>query len=198
MELDDLKAAWAELDNRLKKNEELKESIILGMMRSKAEKTVNRFIAWEMFSVIVLPLIIPYCLFRFDSIGGKNWVLDALIFFMIVIGFVYPFWGVYKLHGLMKFDISKNVGNNILSMNRYRIQLSREKKILTYFVVPILGILVISLYVTMKVKLPLWTLLICVFVSVGLICYWSYNYYNKSIDSILKSLDEIRELKEEE
>ena len=197
MELDDLKVAWTELDNRLKRNEELKESIILEMMKSKAGKLVNRFIAWEMFSFVALLLVIPLNIFIVCRYGGRNWAMDTTLFFTLAVCFVYPFWGIFKIHGLMKFDITKNVGNNILCMNGYRIQLNREKKILNYFVGPVYVLLGIFAYTVGKAILYQWSLLICVFIAVGLITYWSYKYYNKSIDSILKSLDEIRELKEE-
>jgi len=197
MELDELKVAWTELDNRLKRNEELKESIILEMMKSKAGKLVNRFITGEMIAVVFLLLMIPLIIFELDKMGGKNWAMDTTLFFTLAVCFVYPFWGIFKTHGLMKFDITKNVGNNILSMNRYRIQLNREKKFLYYFVGPVFVILGLSTYAVRKVTFSLWSLLICVFIAAGLITYWSYKYYNKSIDSILKSLDEIRELKEE-
>jgi O-antigen/teichoic acid export membrane protein len=197
MELEELKAAWIALDNRLKKNEELKESIILEMMSSKAKKSVNRFIILEMFSVVFLILCIPLFIFEFNKIGGKNWAVDITLIFVMAIGFVYPFWGIFKTQGLMKFDLSKDVGNNILCMNRYRIQLNRERKVLYYFLGPVLVILGLLSYAVWKVKFQSWTLLISVFISAGLICYWSYKWYNKNIDSVLKSLDEIRELKEE-
>ena len=69
MELDDLKEAWTALDNRLKRNEKLNESIILEMIKSKAGKKVNWFIALEMFSVAVLFLMVPFCIYCIDRYG---------------------------------------------------------------------------------------------------------------------------------
>ena len=46
-------------------------------------------------------------------------------------------------------------------------------------------------------NLPLWVLLICALAVATLVSYWSYKYYHKGIHSILKSSDEMRELKEE-
>jgi hypothetical protein len=195
MELDDLKTAWTALDNRLKRTEELKESIILEMMTSKAKKLINRFVAWEMFQVVLSLFCLPLCIYAFNLRGGKYWTLDAVLFFSTAVCFTYPFWGVLKTHGLMKFDITKNVGNNILCMNRYSIQLKREKKLL-YFILPFVVTLGVLHYAAMKASLPLWTLLVCMFIFIGLVSYWSYKYYDKGIDSILKSLDEIQELKE--
>ena len=197
MELNELKEAWTALDNRLKRNEALKESIILEMMKSKAGKLVNRFMIWEIISVVVLTLMIPLIIFQLDRFGGKNWAIGTTLLFILVGCFVYPFWGVFKIHGLMKFDISKHVSNNIYCVNRYRIQLNREKKVFYYFVGPVLVILGVSSYATAKATLPLWAFLFCMFIVGGLVCYWSYKWSNKSIDSIIRSLDEIKELKEE-
>jgi hypothetical protein len=197
MELDELKEAWTALDNRLKRNEELKEGIILEIVKTKAGKSVNRFIFWEMFSVVVLILCIPLCIFEFNINGGRNWAVDIALLFAVAVCFVYPFWGIFKTHGLMKFDLLKDVGNNLFCMNRYRIQLNREKKVLYYFIGPVFVVLGLFSYAVANAKFQWWTLLICVFIVAGLVCYWSYKYYNKNIDSILKSLDEIRELKEE-
>jgi len=198
MELDNLKEAWTALDNRLKHNEKLNESIILEMIKSKAGKKVNRFIALEILSVAGLLLMVPFCIYCIDRYGGKIKVWDIFMIFLTVLCFVYPFWGAYKLHGLMKFDLTKNVGNNILCMNRYDIQLKHEKKILTYFLGPVLVIFGVLSYAAVKAALPFWALLICVFSVAGLASYWSYKIYHKSIESILKSLEEIRELKEEQ
>ena len=197
MELDELKEAWIAMDNRLKRNEELKESIILEMMQSKTGKLVNWFIAWEMFSVVVVILIIPVCFYWFDRSGGKYLVADICVLFGAAICFVYSFWGVFKIHGLMKFDFTKIISNNIFYVNRYNIQLKREQKIFS-FVWPVLASLLVLSYASMKVKLSLWALLICALVVATLVSYWSYKKSHKNIDSILKSLDEIRELKEDE
>jgi hypothetical protein len=97
----------------------------------------------------------------------------------------------------MKFNITKDVGNNILCINRYNIQLKHEKKIGNFFIMPVMVILVTLHYATIKASLPLWATFICAFIVCGLIVYWSYKIYEKGIDSILKSLEEIRELKEE-
>jgi 4-hydroxybenzoate polyprenyltransferase len=197
MELDNLKEAWAELDNRLKRNEELKESIILEMMQSKAGKLVNRFIIWEMISFALLLLLIPFCIFAVDRFGGKIWTWDIFMYFLAAVCFFGTFWSAYKLHGLMKIDLLKNVGNNIYFVNRYNIQLKREKKITDCFVGPVFVILFAFILVALKATLPMWTLGICVFASCGLVTYLLFKRYRKNIDSILRSLDEIRELKEE-
>ena len=196
MELDNLKEAWAALDNRLKRDEKLKESIILEMMKSKAGKLVNRFVALEIINVVVVLLGIPFCLFTLERFAGKYLTVNIMLIFIIVICILNCFWGIYKLYGLMKIDLSKNVGNNILCVNRYSILLDYEKRI-GYFLIPALMIFGLLSYASMNVAASRWFFMICVFVVCTFICLWSYKMYRKGINSILKSLDEIRELKED-
>ena len=196
MELDELKNAWIALDNRLKRNEELKENIILEMMRSKAGKLINRFIILEIISLVIILLVIPVIIFWLDNRGGKYITADVVMYLGLIICIIYPFWGAYKIRGLMKIDLSKNVSNNIFYINRYNIQYKREFKSL-YFIGPVFVILTVLYYAAMKVTLPLWTLLTCSFIAMIFILYWTYKFFNKRIESVLKSLDEIKELKEE-
>jgi O-antigen/teichoic acid export membrane protein len=195
MELNELKEVWTALDNRLKRNEELKESIILEMMKSKAGKLVNRFITIEIFSAIFSLLAIPFCMFLNDRYGGSNWAQDTIVISGMPILFLNSFWCIYKIYGLMKFDLSKNVRHNVRYINRYNIQIKREK-IASCIIAPVIGIVAILGYASMKVTLSHWALLICALIAATLYCYWLFRKYEKNIASILVSLDEIRELKE--
>jgi len=197
MELENLKEAWAALDNRLKRSEELNESILLEEMRSKAGKIVNRFIVLEMISFTLMLFLVPFCIYAIDRFGGKFWSWDTYMIFFSVLCFLYLFWSVYKIHGLMKFDIAKNVGNNILCMNSYNIQLKREKKVVAYIFGPIFVVFGVISYAAVKAPLALWTFLICAIIFVVLFSYWSYKKYNKSFESVIRSMEEISELKEE-
>ena len=199
MDLDELKEAWTALDNKLKKNEELKESIILEMMKSKAGKLVNRLIILEIISVVVMLLSLPFCVFWLDRNGGKYLVGDILLCFLLILCLLYSFWGIFKIHGLMKFDFLKEIGSNILYINRYNIQIKREKKIFWIFIWPVMMILMLLHFIFMPITLPLWLLILMIswLIIATLISYWSYNKFNKNITSILRSLDEIKELKEE-
>jgi len=195
MELENLKEAWAALDNRLKRNEELNESIILEVIRGKTGKIVNRFIMYEMFSVALLLLMVPFCIYCLNMRKFPVW--NFFMIFMAVCCFIYTFWGVYKLHGLMKFDVAKNVGNNILSINKYNFQIKHEKKVLFYFLIPVIVIFGVIIYASAKATLSLWTFLICAFICGILISYCSYKKFDKGVESVTRSLDEIRELREE-
>jgi len=197
MELENLKEAWIALDNSLKRNEKLSEKIILAEMRSKAGKKVNRFIALEMFSFVVLLLMIPFCIWLFNLVRGKFWALEVYFIYAGVICLIYAFWDAYKLHGLIKFDVIKNVSDNILCMNRYNIQIVQEIKILKYFVGPIFVILAVVVYADLKATLFHWSILICTLIIVTFVNHWIFKKYDKSIGSVVRSMEEINELKEE-
>ena len=96
----------------------------------------------------------------------------------------------------MNFDLSKDVGNNIFFVNKYNLQIKREYKYVTYFAGPAFGILLISVYASLKAAFPWWSFLFCILLAVTVVMYWSYKKYAKDIASILRSLDEIKELKE--
>ena len=97
----------------------------------------------------------------------------------------------------MKFDVIKNVSDNILCMNRYNIQLVQEMKILKYFVGPIFVILAVVVYADMKATLFHWTILICTIITVTVVNHLIFKKYDKSIGSVVRSMEEINELKEE-
>ena len=199
MDLNEMKEAWTALDNKLRKNEELKEMIILEMIKKKAGRIVNRFIVREIISVAVLLLVLPFCVYWLDRDGGKYLIGDILLCYILAICFIYPIWGIFKIHGLMKFDFLKDIGSNIFCINRYNIQIKRENKIFWVFIWPVIMILIILHFSFMTKTLPLWMLFFMIsWVIMGtLLSYWTYKKYNKDITSILRSLDEIKELKEE-
>jgi ABC-type maltose transport system permease subunit len=83
-------------------------------------------------------------------------------------------------------------------INKYIILLKKEK-LATYFcVAPILGLLGIVCYYELKASFALWTFLIIALI-IGVIAeYWLYKrYYDTNIQSLRKSLEEMKELKEE-
>ena len=71
MELEELKSAWAELDNRLKENKSMNKTLIMEMAKNKADKLIGKLINWEIFSVVVLILGIPLIIWIYPWHNGK-------------------------------------------------------------------------------------------------------------------------------
>ena len=199
MEIEALKNRWATLDNQLKENKSLNERIIKEMIDKKANKSISRLLFWDIFSLIFLLVLIPFLVYWCNLYSEQKtfWYITLIATgFACVIGGV---WCFIKIHGLMKVDINESVGKNIYYIKRYTIQINREKIAMTYFVAIPFAILITLAYIEAKVSIGLWVYLICALILGALVTFWSYKrIYQKDIDSIKKSLEEMRELKEEE
>lgn len=98
----------------------------------------------------------------------------------------------------MKIDVTKDVGSNIYYMNRYNIQVKREKFAMKYFFGPLFGLFIIVAYAEINVKMSLWVFLACLLILASVTSIWGYKkLYQKNIDSILDSLEELKELDED-
>ena len=196
MELEELKNAWASVDERLKKQEILRESIIREMICKKTNQSLKRLLWSDGTGIPVLLLVFPVIVYVYVNFGGKQifWdlaVIAAGVFFIAYLPFL-----IYRVYGLMQIDLSESIKNNLFYINRYNIQIKREKMIMT-FVGPVFLILVGLVFIEAKANISLWTLWICICIFLVLYAYWSYNkFYNKHIQSIQKNLEELRELQE--
>ena len=193
MELDELKEAWVALDNRLKRKEDLKGKIIVDMMKKKTGKLVNRVIVMETVAIVVAFLALLYCIFLMYRSQGLIENIFALFF--VTVCFFHFFWGSIKIRGLVKINLSNNVGSNFYYMNRYSIHLKHERKIYLYFV--LIPSILLMITATIIELISFWWLYIGFLPAL----YWTHllgtSNYHKNIGLIIKSLDEIRELKEE-
>ena len=197
MELEELKNAWAELDSRLKQNKSMNTTIIMKMAQNKADKSISRLINWEIFSVIILIPAIP--LIFYASPWFSKYIFPHITM-IYTAGYccIFVGWYIYKLSGLMKVDFSKTISDNIYYTNRYNIQTKREKFAVYSVFTPLFVILAILSYAELKVNTQLWIFMICILLLAILTTYWMYKrLYGKNIASILKSMNEIKQLEEE-
>ncbi len=197
MELEELKKAWAALDDRLKKSESLKETVISEMIQSKAGKSINRLMNLEVLNIVVILIIIPFIVFSLERRGGKFPVWDVLMIFCAVLCLIIFIWELYKIHGLMKIDFSKDIRDTIYYVNQYNVKIQREY-ISVYIIGPVLGILGILTYAEAKATISLWVFLTCILILAAFMIYYSRKSFDKKIKSIMKSLNELKELREEE
>ncbi|GHV72125.1 hypothetical protein FACS189420_8750 [Bacteroidia bacterium] len=133
----------------------------------------------------------------FDLIVVTETQSQICIIFAILFACIYIIWAVYKLHGLMKVDFSKNINDNIYYMNKYNIHIKWDK-IASRIYIPIFAILCILSYAESKVSVQIWVFMICLLLLVTLLTYWSWKgIYDNNIAAIRKSLEELKELEEE-
>ena len=198
MELEELKNAWAELDNQLKENKSMNKTIVMKMAQCKADKIIGRLINWEIIGTVVLILSIPLTFYISQWFVGK--LIVSYYFMLLLAGYccIGTIWYIYKISGLMKIDFSKAISDNIYLTNRYNIQIKREKFAMNVIFGPIFAILLILSFAELKVNTQLWIFLVCLLLLCTLATYWIYKrLYEKNIGSILKSMNEIKALEED-
>ena len=199
MELSELKNTWVVLEEQLKKNEMLNKQIIQEVLQKKSSKSLNRLINIDFVGLVVMLLAIPACIWLYNIPWLEN-ILSTKIFsiVMTVICILAAIWYAYKLNYMMKINISNNVKDNMYCVNKYAIMLKKEQ-LATYFgLLPIVALLGAFCYYELKASFSLWVFLI-VALTVGIVGeYWLYKrLYDTNIQSIKKSLDEMKELEEE-
>ena len=199
MDLDELKNAWASVDERLKGSEMLNKRIVQEMLSDKSNKSLNKLVNSEMLSIVAHLLLIPLFIWllnnRFlNALFPKILFVAGIIF--SVIGII---WGSYTLKKyLLKIDFSKNIKDNIYCLNKF-ILYYRKMKMITYCITtPVLYLLGVLSYYELKASFHLWILLFVAMIVGVLLTYWIYKkVYDVNIQSIQKSLEELSELKEE-
>ena len=197
MELEEIKKTWSALDDRLKENKSLNERIIREMLERKADKSLKKLLAGDIFAVIVLLVLIPIIIYFFGLRGGQKLFWDITIIFALVLCIVGSIWYIYKLMELFKVDLENAVSKNISSINRYKILTSHEKSIMLYILMPILFTLMIITYIEAKVSITIWMFMTFFAIIAAGITIYSYKvFYKKNINAIQHSLDEIKDLKE--
>ena len=168
-------------------------------MRTKGEKSVSRLINWETFGFVVTILIIPYSIYVYHRFGGHFAMWDLFIRVAIVVDGLLVLWTGYKLYGLMKIDFTKVVKENILRVNRYTVQITREKIFTAAIIGPLFVILSVVMSIEMKAPDFIWGVLFGVVVATTVACYWLYKrVFDKNIRRLQESLAVIEEVGEEE
>jgi len=196
MEQDKLKDAWQLLNESLNKQEILKESILKGMIHTKADKSLSKLLNTEVAGLIVLILAFPLIIYILNR-GIKLPEYNIFMWITMVICVILFFWQSLKVYKLTRIDLSKTISNNMKYMNEYNIWIKKERIVMT-FLGPLLILGIAYIYAITNVSIAVWIFLICLALAITIYSYWAYKkLYGKNIKSILKSLDELKELEEE-
>jgi len=196
MEIDELKNAWSVLDSILMKNKSLQSTIIKEMLQSKVNKSLKRLINFELMGAVICFIMFPVLFF----IWGKmrhNIFADITIYVggvILLIGWVAQ---PYKLFLLSKIDFSKAIAENVRFVQRYNLFIKKEK-MYTYSIIPIVfGLVFVAFGSFGKIEIWRWAAVISGLVFTALMSFWQYRkIYNANIQSIMHSLDELKEIGE--
>jgi len=198
MELEEMKNVWASVDERLKKQEILKECIVKEMIYKKTNKSLNILLWSELIAIPIILGIIPFIVWAYEKFGGKRVMWDIYTFYAGLFCVVYFPYLLYKAFLLIKIDLADKIKNNLLYINKFDIIIKKEKIVMSFFFGPLFIILLIPMLIEAKANVFIWILAICLIIFATLYTYWSYKkIYDKNIQSIKRNLEELNELKEE-
>lgn len=197
MEMEELKNMWFLMDEKLKKQEILNNSIVKEIMKSKGSKSLNRLVFYEIFGFSVCLLLIPFIIYCIKTNSQLFITWYIVMYLCCIFCILYCLWGLLKMSSLFKVDFTKNIANNVYYISKYDIRMKYEKMVM-WFVIPVLFSLAILFYIQKNVAIELFILMIVVFLLAGFISIWSYKkMYPKLISSVKESFEKLKELEEE-
>ena len=203
MNLENLKSEWSAMNDRMEKQEMLKEKIFSQMLNTKSDKSLNRLIAYEVVSLIINVLVIPVLIYIYKLKTNVGQVNDTAMFFLrtVVIGAIVFIvlsivWYGIKVFVLSRIDFTKTLKNNLFYINKYAVYIKYEKLIGYYFLIPLIVVISTFYFLKMHISLYLWASLSCIGIAAILITVYFYHLYNRNISTILQNLEELRELEE--
>lgn len=198
MELEELKGIWTSLDNRMQQQEVLKTTLIKEMLISKSDKALSRLINYSYFGIILCLALLPLMIWGWTfPINFLAKILLTLVIPFIVLGLII---GIIQLVKLNKIDFTKFVNQNIYLVQKVNI-FNKRYLFASYsigFVLFILS-LIIALINSSHIEPWRWGVF-CAIIPIGIIgAFWEYKrMYRRNFNSILKSLEELKELEETE
>ncbi len=196
MELDDLKKTWDLINDRMKQKEKMDAAIIKEMLLAKSDKAFSRIINYDFFSVIV----------SVSVIGLLTWQMTRLYFgpfktgiflFAIVFLIVSALRSIRNILILNKINFTNPVNENIRLVQHYNITVKRNRIVNYSAVVILIALVVVACLLSPNMEMWRWITIAISVVAGSIGAWWEYKQmYRKNIDSILQSLEELKDLEE--
>ncbi|MDD4514730.1 hypothetical protein [Massilibacteroides sp.] len=193
MELEEMKNAWLALGEKLDQKEKISALLIREMYQTKVKKSLNVLLGYEILSVVVCFLILPF-------IGWIMTQTPDLLFFYTML-----YWGIFslltaiwcsvKVTLLLKIDELGIIKDNIKRISTYAVWIHKERMYYTVF--GIVGVIPISIIYMLHAGLWQWIFMGAVFIVVILLTIWSYKrLYYKNIRTIQQNLNELKDIED--
>jgi len=210
MNFENLKSEWSAMNDRMEKQEILKEKMYCQMLNAKSDKSLSRLIAYEVAGLIFGILFIPVLLYMFNMVNDTEYINKVSKAFAEQIGFVRTaligafvfvvlaiIWVGIKLYNLSKINFINPMKNNLSYIYKYAIYIKYEKMIGYYVIIPLAVLICVIHYAKIHASLFWWVLMSCFLIAIILFVIYFYRLYDKNISTIQQNLKELRELKEE-
>lgn len=195
MELDELKAGWNVLNERLAQNEILNKRIIKDMITTRTQSAYERLFKFDLFGIILLialGILLPFIDVALKA--GTKPISFVLLEGVLIVGLVAQCF-IFSL--LAKFNMDKM---NISELSRLTLKYKLWVRRNYVWGTVLATIVLIAFYFIQRAYLvsdaPL--RLVVAFPFAFTIIYYTIRFYKKNIQIIEKGLEELKEFEKEE
>lgn len=198
MELQDLKDAWKNYDEKLDKIEQINRQILENVISSKTERKLFWMKIQSVLGILTTPILMVIVIIPFVIEREINFIGYIGVSIISII-FLYSFFNAvsyYKLISIIKPAINTilETKENIAGIKRYVLRMQKERNIIYPFMALSL-ILMISKSIDFKDPQKIAILIIMI---VGIFFWGNFKfkiYFHDKIELIDKEINEIEELK---
>ena len=196
MELEELKNTWNLINNRMMQKEGMEAAIIKEMLVAKSDKAFSRMTNYDYFSVIVCMGVIGLLTWQMNRIyfGPFKTVIFLLAIAFLIVSALRSIKNLLILH---KINFSNPISDNIRLVQNYNIIVKRTRILNYSAAIIIVALAIIACLLSPNMEVWRWVA-IAVSIVIRIVgAWWEYRHmYRKNIDSILKSLNDLKELEE--
>lgn len=201
MEIEALKNRWTELEKQLEQNRSLNERFIKEMIDRRAGKidtAINRLLFRDIYALVFMLVMFACLLYLYFTRKGDHVFWDIVLIMLGVTAISTIVWYFNKIYRLMRVSMNKSVKSNLFYISKYNIQVKREQIGNTLYMGIAFSLLLFFVFVDATAYSFMWLVIACGIPIVLGRSYWTYKkVYQKNIDAIQNSLEEIRGLEEE-
>ena len=197
MELEELKSLWTSLDKKLEQQGGLNEQIIKEMLLNKSEKSLSKVTNYMLFSLIFVWGCIPLLIWTMTHTHLDTFKIAVFLSVFSSL-LVVAIKGTISFVRISRIDFTESLSKNIQIVQKMNIS-AKRMAIIAYIVgTLLLLVMAIGTALLYKIELWRWAALAVAFIIAPIAAWWEYKrMYKKNFDSILKSLEELKELEEE-
>lgn len=194
MELQEIKATWTELNTELNEYKILNEKRALEMALTKKDNALSNLTNYEIGESIVILILIPLIIYVVNEFSWTN-IQQINLYLIVAVLTTVIFLQFRKLHLLYQVNFAKSISWNIVCIEKYKLQVGREK-IANLIAIPLIAPLILETQRVFASGLELWRwvaigilLIILVIISI-----WLYKkFYSSNIKQIRESLDKLND-----
>jgi len=193
MELEEMKAGWDALSNRIARNEILNQRIIKEMVSNRTRSAYSRLFRFDLMTIIItviIGILLPF--FKMNTIMTMSSfvVFGCFLIIMMVMQ-------VYQFSFLLRFSIESK-GLYELSWLTLKYKLWMKRIYIISFILSFLVVIAFFLLQGDQLYHDWWRYYVIIFAFVIAIplVYIQLRFYNRNIATIEKGLEELKDFEE--